>query len=65
MRVYVSVDMEGIAGVSHVAPTRRGDSGYEAAVRLMDGETNAAIGVRSMGARPRSWSTTAMARCTT
>ena len=43
MRVYISVDMEGIAGVSHVAPTRRGDSGYDAAVRLMDGETNAAI----------------------
>ena len=33
MRVYISVDMEGIAGVSHAAPTRRGDSGYPAAVR--------------------------------
>ncbi len=43
MRVYISVDMEGIAGVSHTAPTTRGDSGYPAAVRLMDGETNAAI----------------------
>ena len=43
MRVYISVDMEGIAGVSHAAPTRRGDSGYPAAVVLMDGETNAAI----------------------
>jgi D-amino peptidase len=43
MRVYVSVDMEGIAGISHAAPTQRGDSGYAAAVRLMDGEANAAI----------------------
>ena len=43
VRVYISVDMEGIAGVSHTAPTTRGDSGYPAAVRLMDGETNAAI----------------------
>ena len=33
MRVYISVDMEGIAGVSHAAPTRRGDPGYPAAVR--------------------------------
>ncbi len=43
MRVYVSVDMEGIAGISHAAPTSRADSGYAAAVRLMDGEANAAI----------------------
>ena len=43
MRAYISVDMEGIAGVSHAAPTQRGDSGYAAAVRLMDGEANAAI----------------------
>jgi D-amino peptidase len=43
MRVYISVDMEGIAGVSHPKPTYRGDQGYEAAVRLMDGEANAAV----------------------
>ena len=43
MRVYISVDMEGLAGVSHAKPTRRDDSGYPAAVRLMAGETNAAI----------------------
>jgi D-amino peptidase len=43
VRVYISVDMEGIAGVSHAAPTRRDDSGYPGAVRLMDGEANAAI----------------------
>jgi D-amino peptidase len=43
MRVYLSVDMEGIAGVSHNAPTGRGDEGYPAAVALMVGEANAAI----------------------
>jgi len=43
MRVYLSVDMEGLAGISHAGPTRRDDLGYAAAVRLMEGETNAAI----------------------
>jgi D-amino peptidase len=43
MRVYLSVDMEGVAGVSHTAPTGRGDEGYPAAVALMVGEANAAI----------------------
>lgn len=43
MKVYVSVDMEGIAGVSHPAPTGRADSGYPGAVDLMIGEANAAI----------------------
>ena len=43
MKVYISVDMEGIAGISHPAPTGRGDSGYPAAVDLMVGEANAAI----------------------
>lgn len=43
MKAYVSVDMEGICGISHSAPTERGDSGYAAAVALMVGEANAAI----------------------
>lgn len=43
MKVYISVDMEGIAGVSHPNPTGRADSGYPAAVDLMVGEANAAI----------------------
>ena len=43
MRVYVSVDMEGVAGVSHAAPTAREDNGYAAAVDLMVGEANASI----------------------
>jgi D-amino peptidase len=51
MRVYISVDMEGIAGVSHPRPTARTDSEYGAAVRLMVGEANAAIeGARAAGA---------------
>ena len=52
MKVYVSVDMEGIAGVCHPEPTRRGDLGYPAAVDLMVGETNAAVeGALAAGAR--------------
>jgi D-amino peptidase len=43
MKVYVSVDMEGVAGVSHPKPTSRGDAGYAGAVGLMVGEANAAI----------------------
>ena len=43
MKVYISVDMEGIGGVSHSLPTERGDAGYPAAVALMAGEANAAI----------------------
>jgi D-amino peptidase len=43
MRVYISVDMEGIAGISHDRPTSRGADGYAAAVALMVGEANAAI----------------------
>ncbi len=43
MRIWISVDMEGIAGVSHHKPTNRTDPEYPAAVDLMVGETNAAI----------------------
>ena len=43
MKVYVSVDMEGLAGVSHPKPTERHDPGYAEAVALMTGEANAAI----------------------
>jgi len=43
MRVYISVDMEGIAGIDHPAPTSLEDPGYREAVDLMVGETNAAV----------------------
>jgi D-amino peptidase len=43
VRVYISVDMEGIAGISHPAPTESKDAKYPAAVELMVAETNAAI----------------------
>jgi D-amino peptidase len=43
VKVYISVDMEGIAGISHHGPTGREDRGYPAAVALMTGEANAAI----------------------
>lgn len=43
MRVYISVDMEGIAGVNHPVAAERGDLGYSEKVGLMVGEANAAI----------------------
>ncbi|MFI5226136.1 MAG: M55 family metallopeptidase [Candidatus Limnocylindrales bacterium] len=43
MKVYISVDMEGIAGVNHPGPTGRGDARYPTNVALMVGEANAAI----------------------
>jgi len=43
VRVYISVDMEGIAGVNHPAPTDPSDRRYPVSVDLMVGETNAAI----------------------
>ena len=43
MRVYISVDMEGIGGISHPHPTDAKDARYPASVDLMVGEANAAI----------------------
>ena len=43
MKVYISVDMEGIAGVNHPHPTEMSHPRYPAAVELMIDETNAAI----------------------
>jgi len=43
VRVYISVDMEGIGGVSHPRPTDPKDVRYGASVALMVGETNGAI----------------------
>ena len=43
MRVYISVDMEGIGGISHPGPTDPKHGGHPASVALMMGETNAAI----------------------
>jgi len=43
VRVYIGVDMEGIAGVNHPDPTNPADRRYPVSVDLMVGETNAAI----------------------
>jgi len=43
VKVYISVDMEGVAGISHAKPTNRGDDLYPQSVALMVGEANAAI----------------------
>lgn len=43
MKVFISVDLEGISGVVSSHQTGVGKSGYEQARKLMVGETNAAI----------------------
>lgn len=43
MRIYISVDLEGVAGVVHVDQTRRSGHDYEKARRWMTAEANAAI----------------------
>lgn len=43
MRVLISVDIEGVAGVVHAEQTRPGNPEYERARRLMTSEANAAI----------------------
>ncbi|MHB8339862.1 MAG: M55 family metallopeptidase [Mycobacteriales bacterium] len=43
MRVFISVDMEGVAGVATFDQIVRGGSGYPRAQALMTGEANAAI----------------------
>lgn len=43
MQVYISVDMEGVAGVVHVDQTRRTGHDYERARRWMTLEANAAV----------------------
>ncbi len=43
MRVYLSVDIEGINGIVHSSQTQPGEPGYERSVQLMHQETNAVI----------------------
>ncbi len=51
MRVYISVDMEGVAGVVHGDQCMRGKHGYDAAAELMTLEGNAAaLGAFDAGA---------------
>jgi D-amino peptidase len=49
--VFISVDMEGVAGVVHLHQVMRGMPEYEGSCRLMTAETNAAVaGARRAGA---------------
>jgi D-amino peptidase len=43
VRVYISIDMEGVAGIATMDQVVRGGTGYVRAQRLMTGEANAAI----------------------
>lgn len=52
MRVYISVDLEGVNGISHSSQTQPGEPGYERAIALMHAETNAVIdGLLAGGAK--------------
>jgi D-amino peptidase len=49
--VFISVDMEGMAGIVHLHQVMRGTPEYERSCRLMTAETNAAVaGARRAGA---------------
>jgi len=49
--VFISVDMEGMAGIGHLPQVMRGTPEYERSCRLMTAETNAAVaGARRAGA---------------
>jgi D-amino peptidase len=51
MRVYISIDLEGVAGVVHGEQCRRGGHGYDEARSLMTAEANAAaLGAFEAGA---------------
>ena len=45
MKILISTDIEGVAGVFHTEQTRAGNGEYERARRLMTDEANAAIAV--------------------
>ncbi|HKD99204.1 MAG TPA: M55 family metallopeptidase [Micromonosporaceae bacterium] len=49
MRVFISIDMEGVAGVATLDQILRGGSGYPRAQELMTAEANAAIRGASAG----------------
>ncbi|EIF29930.1 D-aminopeptidase [Burkholderia sp. Ch1-1] len=55
MKVLISVDIEGIAGVFHPEQTRAGNSEYEAARRWMTLEANAAIEGAFAGGATQVW----------
>jgi D-amino peptidase len=44
VNVYVSIDMEGIAGIAHLQQVMRGSGDFERSRRLMTEEANAAVG---------------------
>ncbi|MCB0234770.1 MAG: M55 family metallopeptidase, partial [Anaerolineae bacterium] len=51
MKVYISVDLEGVSGIVSPEQTSPGGQGYDLACKLMTEEANAAIlGARAGGA---------------
>jgi D-amino peptidase len=63
MRIYISVDMEGVAGIVHSDQTSRTGKDYEKARHLMTEEANAAIKGAVVLARKKLLSMIRMVRC--
>ncbi|WP_077003044.1 M55 family metallopeptidase [Variovorax sp. KK3] len=55
MKILISVDIEGVAGVFHTQQTRAGNPEYERARRLMTEEANAAIAGAFDGGATEVW----------
>src|ERR1700724_561682 len=51
--VFISVDMEGMAGIVHLQQVIRGMPEYERSCKLMTAETNAAVAGARRAAAPR------------
>jgi D-amino peptidase len=55
MKILISVDIEGVAGVFHSQQVRAGNPEYERARRLMTEEANAAIAGAFDGGAAEVW----------
>ena len=62
MKVYLSFDFEGVAGIVDWAQCGEGTAAYDTGCALTLGEVNAAISAPSVPAPPRSSSTTRTGR---
>lgn len=60
MKIFISADIEGIAGVMRPEQCTPGNPEYQLARGLMEQEVNAAIEGAFAGAQRRWWSPTAM-----
>ncbi len=65
MKVFVSIDMEGVAGLAHLQQVMNGSADYPESRRLMTEEANAAVAGAFDGGATAVVIATATAPCTT